>query len=303
MYDIIVIGAGAAGLNSALYALRNGKKVLIIEANAIGGQIANSPKVENFPTVKQIGGMEFADKFLEQVESWGGEVEYDRVIKLEKTNNIFKVTAEYGEYESKAVIAAVGVNHKRINAVGEKELLGNGVYYCALCDGAFYSGREVAVIGDGNTAMQYAILLSGICSKVYILTLTDKFFGDKSNEKTLLAKNNVVHIPNASVCAFSGSEKLESVIYTDSLKQEHTLSVPAAFVAIGQVPNNELFKDFANLTVDGYFDTDETLKTKTSGFFVAGDCRAKQIRQLATAISDGAISAVNACDYIDSSEF
>ncbi len=300
MYDIIVIGAGAAGLNSALYALRSGKTVLIIEANAIGGQIANSPKVENFPTIKEISGSELADKFFEQVESWGGEIEYDRVTKLEKVNGIFKVTTEYGEFESKAVISAVGVDHKHINVPGEKQFLGKGVYYCALCDGPFYAGKEVALIGDGNTAMQYAILLSNICSKVYLLTWMDKFFGDKVTEKVLRSKSNIIHMPETSVTAFKGETKLESIVYTDKVSGESKqLNVPAVFVAIGQVPNNKLFEDFATLNSDGYFDSGETLSTKTPGFFVAGDCRAKQIRQLATAISDGAVAAVLACNYID----
>ena len=300
MYDIIVIGAGAAGLNSALYALRSGKSVLIIEANAIGGQIANSPKVENFPTIKEISGSELADKFFEQVESWGGEIEYDRVTKLEKINGIFKVTTEYGEFESKAVISAVGVDHKHINVPGEKQFLGKGVYYCALCDGPFYAGKEVALIGDGNTAMQYAILLSNICSKVYLLTWMDKFFGDKVTEKVLRSKSNIIHMPETSVTEFKGESKLESIVYTDKVSGEsRQLNVPAVFVAIGQVPNNKLFEDFATLNGEGYFDSGETLSTKTPGFFVAGDCRAKQIRQLATAISDGAVAAVLACNYID----
>jgi len=303
MYDVIVIGAGPAGLNSALYALRSGKTVLIIEANAVGGQIANSPKVENFPTIKEISGSEFADKFLEQVEGWGGELEYDRVTKVEKIDNIFKVTTEYGEFESKAVIAAVGVEHKHISVPGESELLGKGVYYCALCDGPFYAGKEVALIGDGNTAMQYALVLSNICSKVYLLTWMDKFFGDKVLEKTVRERENIVHMPETSVTAFNGSGKLESISYTHKLSGEsRELHVPAVFVAIGQVPANGIFEQFANLDNNGYFIQNGDMSTKTPGFFVAGDACIKGVRQLATAISDGAVAAVSACTYIDSME-
>ena len=300
MYDIIVIGAGASGLNSALYALRSGKSVLIIEENAVGGQIANSPNVENFPTIKQISGSEFADKFLEQVEAWGGELEYDKVVKVEKQEGVFKVTTEYGYFESKAVIAAVGVKHKHINVSGEREFLGKGVYYCALCDGPFYKDKEVALIGDGNTAMQYAVALSNICSKVHLLTWTDKFFGDKVLDKVVLGRENILHMPNTEVQSFVGDKTLSGVVYKDKESGEiRTLHLTGVFVAIGQEPKNEIYAHLANLNAQGFFVADEAMRTKTEGFFVAGDCREKKIRQLATAISDGAIAAVSACEYID----
>ena len=300
IYDIIVIGAGAAGMNAALYALRSGKSVLVIEGEAVGGQIANSPKVENFPTIKEISGSDFADRFYEQITEWGAELEYDRVTKVIKNNGLFEVTTEYGSYTSKAVIAATGVKHRHLNVPGESELIGKGVYFCALCDGPFYSGREVALIGDGNTAMQYAIILSNICSKVYILTLFDKFFGDKILEKRIKEKENIEQIPFVSVTEFIGEDKPERIVYknTDG-SGTHTLDVPAAFVSIGQIPDNKLFADLADLDKQGYFICDENMATKTDGFFVAGDCRAKKIRQLATAVSDGAVAALSACDYIE----
>ena len=301
MYDIIVIGGGPAGLNAALYALRGGKSVLIIEANAIGGQIANSPKLENFPTIKEISGMDFAMQFSEQVESWGGQIEYDKVTSVEKKNDSFYVTTEMGQYESKAVISAVGVEHKHMNVPGELEYLTKGIYYCALCDGPFYAGREVALIGDGNTAMQYAIVLSNICSKVYLMTWMDKFFGDKVLENVIRKKENIVHMPNTSVTEFIGDDKLKGVKYIDTLsKEENTLAVPGVFIAIGQVPNNDIFTELADVGADGYFLPNVTMATKTPGFFVAGDCTNKPVRQVATAISDGAVAAVSACRYIDS---
>ena len=300
MYDIVVIGAGVAGLNCALYALRNGKSVLIFEGDAIGGQISNSPKVENFPTFMEISGSELSDKFYEQVEARGAEFEYDRVIKVEKSGNIFTVSTEYNEYQAKSVVAAVGVTHKHIGVPNEQELLGSGVYYCAICDGPFYKDREVALIGDGNTAMQYSILLSSICSKVYLLTWTDKFFGDKALEKTLRTKENVVFMPHTQAVSFCGEDKLTAVEYLDKQTGENKkLEVPAVFIAIGQVPNNKIFEHLADLDENGYFIADENMATKTEGFFVAGDCRAKGIRQLATAISDGAVAAVSACAYIE----
>lgn len=304
MYDIIVIGGGVAGMNCALYALRNGKSVLVFEGDAIGGQIANSPKVENFPTFMEISGSELADKFYEQIESRGAEFEYDKVISVQKEGNIFTVKTEYDSFQAKSVVSAVGVTHKHIGVPGEKEMLGNGVYYCALCDGPFYKGREVALIGDGNTAMQYAVLLSSICSKVYLLTWFDKFFGDKALEQVVRSKQNIQIMPNTQTTAFCGEDSLTAVEYKDRISGEiKKLEVPAVFVAIGQKPDNLLFSHLADLDENGYFIANEDMSTKTPGFFVAGDCRAKGVRQLATAISDGAVSAISACAYIEKQSF
>ena len=287
-------------MNAALYALRNGKSVLIFEGDGVGGQIANSPKVENFPTVMEISGSELADKFMDQVVAHGAEFEFDKVISVTKENDIFTVKGEYSEYQARSVIAAVGVKHKHIGVKGESELLGKGVYYCALCDGAFYKDREVAIIGDGNTAMQYAVLLSNICKKVYIVTWMNKFFGDKALEKVMLAKENIVHIPNAQTTAFLGEDKLSAVEYQDRENGDiKKLEVPAVFVAIGQVPENEIFADFAELDKQGYFIANENMSTKTEGFFVAGDCRKKGMRQVVTAVSDGAVAGVSASLYVE----
>lgn len=300
MYDIIVIGAGVAGMNAALYALRSGKSVLIIEGDAVGGQIANSPKVENIPSIKEISGSDFADAFFNQVSDWGAELEYDTVTGVTKENGVFRVKTAYGGYESKAVIAALGVKHKHLNVPGEDRFLGKGVYYCALCDGPFYKDREVALIGDGNTAMQYAVVLSNICKKVYVLTLTDKFFGDKVLEKRMRERENVVILPNTSVTSFDGNEQFEGITFKDFMCGEtRNLQVPAVFVAIGQVPDNGAFGDLCTLDEQGYFISADDMSTKTPGFFVAGDCRAKTIRQIATAVADGAVAAVSATEYTD----
>lgn len=300
MLDLIIIGAGTAGMTSALYALRSGKKVLLLEKENVGGQIAFSPRVENFPSIKQISGSDFSNNLFEQVIDLGAEFELENVTSISKEENIFKVTTEYNEYQSKAVVIATGVKHRHINIDGEEELSGNGVSYCAVCDGAFYKGEEVALIGDGNTALQYSILLSNYCKKVYVCTLFDKFFGDYSLVQTLKKKENVEIIQNISLKEFIGREKLQGLIFENTqTKEKFTLNVNAVFIAIGQVPDNKAFTNLVDLDKDGYVVADENLQTKTPGLFVAGDCRVKKVRQLTTAVNDGAVSAVNVVSYID----
>lgn len=302
MYDIIVIGAGAAGMTAALYARRNGKSVLVLESESLGGQIATSPKLENFPSIKAMSGEEFADKLFNQISDHGAEVEIEKVVGLTKDENkIFRVKTEYNEYEAKSVIIAAGVKHKHLRTKsGKDELVGHGVYYCAICDGAFYKGREVAVIGDANTALQYALLLSGYCKKVYVYTLFDKFFGDKSLVNALRAKDNIEVRPNTSVTDFLGDTELTAIEYKDAEGNIRTHEIPAVFVAIGQVPDNTAFKELADIDKDGYIISDENCRTKTEGLFVAGDCRTKPVRQVVTAVADGGVAATNATVYLES---
>lgn len=302
MYDIIVIGAGAAGMTSALYALRNGKKVLVLEGESLGGQIATSPRLENFPSIKAISGEEFADNLFEQITDLGAEVEIEKVTGIEKrAEGAFTVRTEYSEYEGRSVIIAAGVKHKHLKTKHEREdLVGKGVYYCAVCDGPFYKGREVALIGDANTALQYALLLSGYCKKVYMYTLFDKFFGDESLVKAVRAKENIEVRPNTSVVDFIGEDELTAIEYTDKDGKLCRQEIPAVFVAIGQVPDNGAFANVADLDEAGYIIADETCRTRTPGVFVAGDCRTKAVRQVSTAVSDGAIAATNASLYLES---
>lgn len=302
MYDIIVIGAGAAGMTSALYALRNGKKVLVLEGESLGGQIATSPRLENFPSIKAISGEQFADNLFEQITDLGAEVEIEKVTGIEKkAEGAFTVRTEYSEYEGKSVIIAAGVKHKHLKTKHDREdLVGKGVYYCAVCDGPFYKGKEVALIGDANTALQYALLLSGYCKKVYMYTLFDKFFGDASLVKALRAKENVEVRPNTSVVDYIGEDELTAIEYTDQGGNVCRQEIPAVFVAIGQVPDNAAFAGVADLDEAGYIVADETCKTRTPGVFVAGDCRTKAVRQVSTAVSDGAIAATNASLYLES---
>lgn len=302
MYDIIVIGAGAAGMTAALYARRNGKSVLVLESESLGGQIATSPKLENFPSIKAMSGEEFADNLFNQISEHGAEVEIEKVVGLTKDENkVFHVKTEYNEYEAKSVIIAAGVKHKHLRTKSEREdLVGHGVYYCAICDGAFYKGKEVVVIGDANTALQYALLLSGYCKKVYVYTLFDKFFGDKSLVNALRAKDNIEVRPNTSVTDFLGDTELTAIEYKDAEGNIRTHEIPAVFVAIGQVPDNKAFSGLVDLDKDGYIVSDENCRTKTEGLFVAGDCRTKPVRQVVTAVADGGVAATNATVYLES---
>ena len=302
MFDLLVVGAGAAGMTSALYALRNGKKVLVLESESLGGQIATSPRLENYPSIKEISGEQFADNLFEQITALGAEVEIEKVVGIEKlSDGTFKVKTEYNEYQAKSVVIASGVKHKHLRTKSERDdLVGKGVYYCAICDGAFYKGKEVMVIGDGNTALQYAILLSSYCKKVYVYTLFDKFFGDDALVKTLRSKDNIEVRPNTAVTDFIGDSELKSVEYKDKDGNICYHEIPAVFVAIGQVPDNKAFLPLVDLDKDGYIIANETCKTKTDGLFVAGDCRTKPVRQVATAVADGAVAATNASIYIES---
>lgn len=303
MYDIIIIGGGAAGMTSALYALRNGKKVLVLESESLGGQIATSPRLENYPSIKAISGEQFADNLFEQITSMGADFEIEKAVRVDKHDGIFTVVTEYNTYEAKSVIIAAGVKHKHLRTKSDRnDLVGKGVYYCAICDGAFYKGKEVAVIGDANTALQYCLLLSSYCKKVYVYTLFDKFFGDKTLIKAIKSKENIEWRPETSVIDFIGEDYLTAIEYKNKDGEILRHELPAVFVAIGQIPDNKPFENLVDLDKDGYIVADETCRTRTEGLFVAGDCRTKAVRQVVTAVADGGVAATNACLYLDSIE-
>ena len=303
MFDIIIIGGGMAGMTSALYSLRNNKKVLVIEREAVGGQIAKSPKVENYPTIKQISGTELADELFDQITELGAEFTLENVTKVEKQGNIFTITTDYTEYKCKSVIIATGSKPRQLGIPGEENLIGNGIYYCAICDGPFYAGEEVVLIGDANSALQYALMLSGYCKKVKMMTLFDKFFGEQSLIDAVKKTGNIEIHHNMQALRAEGKEKLESIVFENKeTKKEETYQIPAVFVAIGQVPDNKVFEALADIDEKGYLIADEKCTTKTPGLFVAGDCRQKNIRQVTTAIADGAVAAIAACRYSDSIE-
>lgn len=300
IYDIIIIGGGAAGMTAALYSLRSGKKVLLIEKETIGGQISKSPRVENFPSIKEISGTDFSDKLFDQIMDLGCDFELDNIDNINKNNNIFTISGEFSTYYSKSVIIATGLEHRKINIDGEDELIGKGVSYCAVCDGAFYKNEDVCLIGDGNTALQYSLLLSNYCKKVYVCTLFNKFFGDDVLVNKLKERNNIEILHNVSLQKFIYANELTGLIFTNTENKENIqLNVKGCFIAIGQIPNNNNFKNVIEMDNNGYILADDNLETKTKGLFVAGDCRQKKVRQLTTAVNDGAIASIGAVNYID----
>lgn len=302
MYDIIIVGGGPAGLTAAIYALRAGKTALVIEKNGFGGQIAYSPKVENIPGTQQISGSEFADKLTEQAMALGADAELEKVVSIEKCGDIFKVhTEEESVYEGKTVILAVGVKHRTLGLEGENELIGNGISFCAVCDGAFYTGQEVAMIGGGNSALQEALLLSEVCSKVTVVQNLAGFTGEKKLSEALVKRDNVEVYFNTVVSGYKTENGALSglKLHNDATGEDSEISVDGAFLAVGLMPENEPFAEFCDLNNWGYFDVGENCTTKTDGVFVAGDCRSKNIRQVVTASADGAIAAMAACRYLD----
>lgn len=300
IYDIIVIGGGAAGMTAALNSLRGGKKTLIIEKETFGGQISKSPRVENIPSIKEISGSDFSDKLFDQIMDLGCEFELDNITSITKKDNIFTIVGEFSSYFGKAIIIATGLEHRKINIDGEDDLVGKGVSYCAVCDGAFYKDEDVCLIGDGNTALQYALLLANYCKKVFLCTLFDKFFGDDVLVSKVKERTNIEIIHNISLQQFIYDTELHGLLFKNTTTNETIqLNVKGCFIAIGQIPNNKCFNNVLDLDDNGYILTDDNLETKTKGIFVAGDCRQKKVRQLTTAISDGAIASIGAVNYID----
>ena len=300
MYDIIIIGAGPAGLTAAIYACRANKSVLVLEKGSFGGQITYSPKVENIPGFASLTGNEFADKLVEQALALGAEIEPTEVFSV-RDGATKTVVTEDGEYEAKAVIIATGAKHRLLGLEKEQEFIGNGISFCAVCDGAFHKNQDVAVIGGGNSALQEAILLSDIASKVYVVQNLDNLTGEKKLCDQLYSKENVEVITGSVVKTLKGDSDLTGIVIENtSDNSTRELDVAGMFVAIGLIPQNENFAELMNLDSYGYADTDESCTTKTEGIFVAGDCRKKKIRQVTTAASDGAVAALAACDYIDS---
>lgn len=299
MYDILIIGGGPAGLTAAVYARRAGKTVLIIEKAAFGGQITWSPRVENFPSVVSISGTELGDRMMEQALEQGAEVELDEVVFLSFADGVYTAKTDFGgEFQSRAVIIATGAKPRMLGLPREEELVGNGVCFCAVCDGAFYKNRPVAVNGGGNSALQDALLLSEKCSKVYLIHRRDSFRGEAKLVEALEARENVEFVLNASVTELLGESELTGIMVVQN-GTEREIKLDGLFVAIGHRPDNGIFADFMELDSSGYADSGEDCRTKTAGVFVAGDCRRKSVRQLTTAVADGAIAALAACSYLD----
>ncbi len=288
MYDVIIVGAGPAGLTGALYLLRAGKKVLILEAKAYGGQIINANEVENYPGISSISGFEFATNLFNQVKRLGAEIKYETVIRIEKDKTC---VTDKAEYKGDAVIIATGAAKRKLNLSREEELTGKGVSYCATCDGNFYKNKVVAVNGGGNTALEDALYLSNVASKVYLIHRRDEFRGELQYLNELKTKNNVEFILNSTIAELKGDERLESVIIKDKNMKTREIAVDGLFIAIGQKPENEAFSSVSDLSSDGYIESVDDVRTKTDGIYVAGDTRVKDLRQLTTAVSDGSIAA------------
>jgi len=300
IYDVIIVGGGPAGLTAATYTLRAGKTALVLERGAFGGQMTFSPKIENFPGVISASGNELADKMVEQVMNLGGEFEFGEVTGIVDNGDTKTVISDIGEFMCKAVIIANGVKHRMLGIAGEEELVGNGISFCAVCDGAFYSGKTVAVIGGGNSALQEAILLSEGCKKVTVIQNLSVLTGEGRLADILYAKENVDIVCDTVVDSFIVDGELKGIKIKNTVSGEVSdLLCDGVFVAVGLIPENAAFDGITALDGRGYFASGEDCKTKTAGVFVAGDCRAKSIRQVTTATADGSVAALAACRYID----
>ena len=297
MYDVIIIGAGPAGLTAAIYLGRAGKKVLILEKNVYGGQIVNSKEVENYPAISKISGFDFSNNLYNQAKNFGAELKYETVVNLTKDK---EVTTNRGKYQAKSIIIATGLSNRTLEIDGVDSFIGRGISYCATCDGNFFKDKVVAVVGGGNTALEDAIFLSNICKKVYIIHRRTTFRGEKILQDILNKKENVEFVLNSNVVKINGNELLESIIINTN-NEEKELQIDGLFLAIGQIPNNS-YIDIIDLDEKGYAIANEDCKTNIDGIYVAGDFRTKKVRQLVTAASDGATAAINAIEYIERSD-
>ena len=294
--DLIIVGAGTAGLTAAIYAQRAGKQAIVLEALTYGGQIVNSPDVENYPGFAHVSGFDFATALYEQATGLGAQLRFEKAESIEDRGEEKVVHTATTDYVCKAVILATGAKNRPLGVEKEQKLIGAGVSYCATCDGNFYRGKTVAVNGGGNTALEDAAYLSDICEKVYLIHRRDEFRGDEKDVATLREKDNVEFVLNAMITELLGEDRIEGVVVTDKITgEERTLQIDGLFVAIGQMPDNGAFAELAELDLAGYILAGEDCRTKTPGIYTAGDCRTKTVRQLTTAAADGAVAALAAC--------
>ncbi len=299
MYDIIVVGAGTAGLSAAIYATRAGKSVLVLEGTAYGGQIINTSEIENYPGIKRASGFEFATALYEQAKEHGAVIEYENVTAIEDSDDGKIVVTQKEKYLCKAIIIATGTVNKKLGLEHEDEWLGVGISYCATCDGDFYKGKDVAVNGGGSAALEDAIFLSAYCNKVYLVHRRDEFRGEHTLVEELKEKENVEFVLNSNIVALEGNKALEAIVTQEkNTGEKRKIPVNGLFLAIGRKPGNEAFAEIILLDDNGYIVAGEDCETNIPGVFVAGDCRTKAVRQLATAAADGAVAALAACRYI-----
>ena len=291
MYDIIIVGAGPAGLTAALYAARSNKKILVLEANQYGGQIINSSIVENYPGLPSVNGYDFATNLYKQVIDLGVEIKFEAVLKVDEEKNVY---TKDNKYTGKSIILAIGSKNRKLNIENEEKLLGKGVSYCATCDGNFYKDKTVMIVGGGDTALEDALYLSDIVKKLYIIHRRESFSGQKILQEKINKKSNIECIFNSNVIKINGIEKVESVIIKDNNENEKEIEIDGLFIAVGQEPNNYIFNNVVDLDEKGYIISPDDVHTKTKGIYVAGDARVKFLRQLTTAVSDGSIAATMA---------
>ncbi len=299
LYDIIIIGAGPAGLTAAIYAGRANKKVLVLEAKTYGGQIINTPDIENYPVEEHISGFDFATKIYNQAKNLGAEIVFEKVIEIKDLGKEKEVVTNKNTYNTKTIILATGSENRKLGLPNEDELVGKGISYCATCDGAFYRKKTVAVVGGGNNALEDALYLSNLVEKVYLIHRRDEFRGEETTVNKLKEKDNVEFIYNSNVTKLNANEKLESIEVTNKEGSIKTINVDGLFVAVGRIPENQNFAKVINLDESGYIIAGENCHTNVDGIFVAGDNRVKEVRQLVTATSDGAIAATEAIKYIN----
>lgn len=300
IYDTIIIGAGPAGLTAAIYLKRANKNILVLEKETFGGQITHSPKVENFPGFISVSGVEFADKLVEQAMAQGADIDLDEAKGIVKNGDIFTVKGERTDYNAKTVIIATGSKHRTLGLDGEEKFTGEGISYCAVCDGAFYKDMDIAVIGGGNSALQEAILLSKTSKSVTVIQNLPFLTGESKLIEQIEGTDNISVIFSSVVTKILGDDKFRGItIKNEETAEETDLEFDGIFVAIGQQPENESFKDAVALDERGYITADESCVPESeSGIFVAGDCRTKSVRQIATAVSDGAAASVAVCRYL-----
>ena len=300
MYDIIIIGAGPAGLTAAIYARRAAKNVLVLEAKSYGGQIINTLDIENYPAYSHISGLDFATKLYEQAIGLGSEIKFEKVIEIKDNDSEKEVLTNNNIYKTKTIIIATGTENRKLGLENEDDLIGKGISYCATCDGAFYKNKVVAVVGGGNTALEDALYLTDIAKVVYLIHRRDEFRGEDTTVSLLKKKDNIKFIYNSNVTKLNADDKLVSIEVTNNNGDIKTISVDGLFVAVGRIPENENFRKLINLDNNGYVIATENCHTNIDGIYVAGDNRVKEIRQLVTATSDGAIAASEAIKYINS---
>lgn len=299
MVDIIIIGAGAAGMTAAIYARRASKTVLVLEAMSYGGQIINTPDIENYPVAAHISGFDFATKVYEQAKALGAEFKFEKAVEIRDNGDTKTVVTAKNAYEAKAVIIATGSENRKLGVEGEDKLVGRGVSYCATCDGAFFRNKKVAVVGGGNTALEDALYLADIAETVYLIHRRDQFRGEDSTVEKLRQRDNVQFVYNSQVTRLNADKRLQSIEVTDKQGNVTTLEVSGLFVAVGRIPENQNFASVVELDGAGYALAAENCRTKTPGVFVAGDNRVKEVRQLVTATADGAVAATEAIKFIN----